>query len=65
MSFLSQENYEEKLKTVGEAKELTVKQWRANHVLSWLELEMNMTNYGSACADNIKSGKVASHKTSS
>lgn len=58
ISFLSHENYEDKLRTIAEAKELPVGQWKANHVLSWLELDMNMTAYGSACADNIKSGKV-------
>jgi len=38
--------------------QLPVSEWKASHVLAWLELDMHMTAYRQACFDNIKSGKV-------
>ncbi len=58
LSVLSQDNYQEKLAVLTEARETAVAQWRAHHVLAWLEIEMNMPLYGKTCAENIKSGKV-------
>jgi len=44
---------------IHEAHRLAVSDWRASHVLAWLQVDMNMPAYGQACFDNIKSGKVA------
>ena len=35
--------------------------WKANQVLAWLEIVLNMPMYGKRCATNIKSGKVCIH----
>lgn len=32
--------------------------WRAGMVQAWIEVSLGMPQYGSRCADNIKSGKV-------
>lgn len=58
MSVLSQENYSEKLELLQQAQNSPISQWRANQVLAWIEIEMNMPMYARACAENIKSGKV-------
>lgn len=60
LSILSQDNYQEKLGTLEQAKTLPMGKWKANHVLSWMEIDMNMPSYGKMCAENIKSGKVGS-----
>lgn len=58
MSMLTQDNYQEKLSILDEAKGLSLSQWKAGHVLAWLEIDMNMAMYGKTCLENIKSGKV-------
>lgn len=35
-----------------------MERWRAPTVLAWLEVALGMPQYGSRCAENIKSGKV-------
>jgi len=50
-----------KLSVLQQAHRLAVSEWKACHVLAWLEVDMNMTSYAQACFDNIKSGKVATH----
>ena len=49
---------ENKLATLEQAHQLPVREWKASHVLAWLDVDMNMADYGQACFDNIKSGKV-------
>ena len=44
--------------SVHQAHRLPVNDWKASHVLAWLEVDMHMANYRQACLDNIKSGKV-------
>jgi len=58
-SFLVQRGAENKLSTLEQAHRLPVSEWKASHVLAWLEVDMNMAAYGQACYDNIKSGKVS------
>lgn len=58
LSLLTQDNYQEKLGVLSQAKGQPVAGWKAGHVLAWLEVEANMPAYGAACAENIKSGKV-------
>lgn len=59
LTTLSEDNYQEKLGTLVRAKEIPMSRWKAGHVLSWLEIEVNMPMYGKYCAENIKSGKVS------
>jgi len=49
------------LVALQQAHSLAVSEWKASHVLAWLEYDMNMAAYGQACFDNVKSGKVSSH----
>lgn len=58
-SFLVQRGAENKLSALEQAHRLPVSEWKASHVLAWLEVDMNMVAYGQACYDNIKSGKVS------
>ena len=60
-SLLVHRETENKLATIQEAHRLPVSEWKASHVLAWLEVDMNMAAYGQACFDNIKSGKVGCH----
>ena len=59
LSMLTEDNYQGKLEAIRQAKELGITKWKAGHVLSWVEIEMNMPMYGKACSENIKSGKVS------
>jgi len=58
-SCLVQRAADNKLAIVQQARRLPVSEWKASHVLAWLEIDMNMAAYGQACFDNIKSGKVS------
>ena len=56
-----------KLMVLQQAHRIPVTEWKARHVLAWLEIDMKMAAYGQACFDNIKSGKVSfflTHKMS-
>ncbi|XP_076320602.1 kazrin-like isoform X2 [Tachypleus tridentatus] len=55
---LTEDSYNEKLKLLEEAQETPMEKWKAATVLSWLEVSLGMPQYGSKCAENIKSGKV-------
>ena len=56
---LTEDNYQGKLDALRQARELGISKWKAGHVLSWVEIEMNMPMYGKACSENVKSGKVS------
>ena len=58
LSVLSQDNYQEKLSVLESTQTLAMSQWKANQVLAWMEIDMNMPMYGRMCGENIKSGKV-------
>ncbi|KAL4221609.1 hypothetical protein ACF0H5_019866 [Mactra antiquata] len=58
ITLLNPENYQEKLKIVDQLKSSHMSTWKANQVLAWLEIVLNMPTYGKRCATNIKSGKV-------
>lgn len=58
ITLLNPENYQEKLKLVDQSKASHMNTWKANQVLAWLEIVLNMPMYGKKCATNIKSGKV-------
>ncbi|KAL3861124.1 hypothetical protein ACJMK2_007193 [Sinanodonta woodiana] len=58
ITLLNPDNYQEKLKLVEQSNTSHVTTWKANHVLAWLEIVLNMPMYGKKCAANIKSGKV-------
>jgi len=58
ITLLNAENYQEKLKVVDDLRSCHMTAWRANQVLAWLEIVLNMPMYGKRCATNIKSGKV-------
>ncbi|XP_050412103.2 kazrin isoform X2 [Patella vulgata] len=58
LTLLSQENYQEKLQILEQVKGVHMSNWKANHVLAWLETSLSMPMYGKMCAENIKSGKV-------
>ncbi|XP_053379298.1 kazrin-like isoform X2 [Mercenaria mercenaria] len=58
ITLLNPENYQEKLKIVDQLKSSHMSTWKANQVLAWLEIVLNMPMYGKKCATNIKSGKV-------
>ncbi|CAH1982383.1 unnamed protein product [Acanthoscelides obtectus] len=55
---LTEEGYAEKLRLLREASSIPMERWRAPTVLAWLEVALGMPQYGSKCAENIKSGKV-------
>ena len=59
ITLLNPENYQEKLKIVDQLKSNHMSTWKANQVLAWLEIVLNMPVYGKKCATNIKSGKVS------
>ncbi|WAR15658.1 KAZRN-like protein [Mya arenaria] len=58
ITLLNPENYQEKLKIVDQLNSTHMSAWKANQVLAWLEIVLNMPMYGKRCATNIKSGKV-------
>ncbi|CAI9737004.1 kazrin-like isoform X2 [Octopus vulgaris] len=58
ISLLNTENLQEKLNIAEKLKETHISQWKANQVLTWLEVVLNMPMYGKMCSHNIKSGKV-------
>ncbi|XP_052284093.1 kazrin-like isoform X3 [Dreissena polymorpha] len=58
ITLLNSENYQEKLKIVDQLKCSHMSSWKANQVLAWVEIVLNMPMYGIKCASNIKSGKV-------
>ncbi|GIY16845.1 hypothetical protein CDAR_460902 [Caerostris darwini] len=55
---LSEESYVQKLRLLEETHGTPMQHWRAATVLAWLEITMDMPQYGAACAENIKSGKL-------
>ncbi|XP_066255561.1 kazrin isoform X1 [Euwallacea similis] len=55
---LTEEGYAEKLRLLREASSIPMERWRAPTVLAWLEVALGMPQYGSRCAENIKSGKI-------
>ncbi|XP_023015542.2 liprin protein kazrin isoform X1 [Leptinotarsa decemlineata] len=55
---LTEEGYAEKLRLLREANSIPMERWRASTVLAWLEIALGMAQYGSRCAENIKSGKI-------
>ncbi|KAG5899795.1 hypothetical protein JTB14_006128 [Gonioctena quinquepunctata] len=55
---LTEEGYAEKLRLLREANSIPMERWRASTVLAWLEIALGMSQYGSRCAENIKSGKI-------
>jgi len=57
-SLLAHRGAENKQATLEQAHRLPVSEWKAGHVLAWLDVDMNMAAYGQACHDNVKSGKV-------
>ena len=48
-----------KLTCLQHARQLPVTEWKASHVMAWLEIDMHMAAYRQQCFDNIKSGKVS------
>ena len=59
ITLLNPENYQDKLKLIDQSKTSHMTTWKANQVLAWLEIVLNMPMYGKKCATNIKSGKVS------
>ena len=55
---LTEETVADRFRFWDEAQSWAVERWKAGHVLAWLEFGMGMGRYLSACAENIKSGKV-------
>ncbi|CAH1105563.1 unnamed protein product [Psylliodes chrysocephalus] len=55
---LTEEGYAEKLRLLREANSIPMERWRASTVLAWLEIALGMSQYGTRCAENIKSGKI-------
>ncbi|KAG8190014.1 hypothetical protein JTE90_000111 [Oedothorax gibbosus] len=55
---LSEESYAQKLRLLEETHGTPMLHWRAATVLAWLEITMDMPQYGAMCAENIKSGKL-------
>ena len=43
---------------MSQARDQPMRDWKASHVLAWLEIDINMPLYGKTCSENIKSGKV-------
>jgi hypothetical protein len=58
---LTEETVADRFRYWDEAQSLMVEQWKAGHVLAWLEFGLGMGHYISTWAGNIKSGK-ASHR---
>ncbi|XP_021363471.1 kazrin-like isoform X2 [Mizuhopecten yessoensis] len=58
LTLLNPDNYQEKLQIVEQSKGCHMTLWKANQVLAWLEIVLNMPMYGKMCTANIKSGKV-------
>ena len=56
---LAEETEADRFRFWEEAQSLTVDRWKAGHVLAWFEFGLGMSRYLSACAENIKSGKVS------
>lgn len=46
------------MKLVEQSRGCHMSTWKANQVLAWLEIIINMPMYGKMCAENVKSGKV-------
>ncbi|XP_057373112.1 kazrin-like isoform X3 [Daphnia carinata] len=55
---LTEETVADRFRFWDEAQSWAVERWKAGHVLAWLEFGMGMGRYLSACAENIKSGRV-------
>ncbi|XP_037075945.1 kazrin-like isoform X2 [Pollicipes pollicipes] len=55
---LTDELYAEKLRLLEEAQQLPMERWKASMVLAWLQVTLGMPQYGPACAENVRSGKV-------
>ncbi|CAH1240175.1 KAZN [Branchiostoma lanceolatum] len=55
---LHQEEAADRLQVLEETRRLPMTQWKADHVLAWLEYTMCMPMYSKHCTENIKSGKV-------
>ncbi|XP_078695872.1 kazrin-like isoform X3 [Branchiostoma floridae x Branchiostoma belcheri] len=55
---LHQEEAADRLQVLQETRRLPMTQWKADHVLAWLEYTMCMPMYSKHCTENIKSGKV-------
>lgn len=55
---MNEESYVQKLRLLEETHGTPMQHWRAATVLAWLEITMDMPQYGTLCAENIKSGKV-------
>ncbi|XP_037089406.1 kazrin-like [Pollicipes pollicipes] len=55
---LTDESYAEKLRLLEEAQQLPMERWKASMVLAWLQVTLGMPQYGPACAENVRSGKV-------
>lgn len=55
---MNEESYVQKLRLLEETHGTPMQHWRAATVLAWLEITMDMPQYGGLCAENIKSGKV-------
>ncbi|XP_015903477.1 uncharacterized protein [Parasteatoda tepidariorum] len=55
---MNEESYVQKLRLLEETHGTPMQHWRAATVLAWLEITMDMPQYGAACAENIKSGKL-------
>lgn len=55
---MNEETYVQKLRLLEETHGTPMQHWRAATVLAWLEITMDMPQYGAQCAENIKSGKV-------
>ena len=44
---------------LNDVLQIHISQWKANHILTWLEQDLNMGYYSQQCKENVKSGKVA------
>ncbi|XP_071146106.1 kazrin-like isoform X2 [Mytilus edulis] len=58
ITLLNPGNYQDKLKLVEQSRGCHMSTWKANQVLAWLEIVINMPMYGKTCSENVKSGKV-------
>ncbi|KAK3104519.1 hypothetical protein FSP39_003916 [Pinctada imbricata] len=58
ITLLNSDNYQEKLTLIEQSKGSHMTTWKANQVLAWLEIVINMPMYGKMCSENVKSGKV-------
>lgn len=43
---------------LNDVLQIHISQWKANHILTWLEQDLNMGYYSQQCKENVKSGKV-------